>query len=176
MAVTQCSTVSTASFWCNSNGYRFNLPMAILRNGSTWNDYADATSSTLTVDAPATYAEILSAVVSGTAPCTAVTSNTSCVKCFSSFRRNVHSGYRWKLCNNNCSSYLTTMQICFSDNVVFNLTDATYSQQQETFPIVINQNANIGAYTLTIKPAWGVSPTISGTSTAAIVKVNGQIM
>ena len=49
---------------------------------------------------------------------------------------------------------------CFSSNVVFSLTDATYDIG--TTALTINQNANSGAYTLTIKPADGLSPTITG--------------
>ncbi|WP_374442493.1 T9SS type A sorting domain-containing protein [Epilithonimonas sp.] len=56
---------------------------------------------------------------------------------------------------------------------VFSLTDTTYSAS-ETFPITINSLTGASATnTLTIKPATGVSPTISGSSTAAIIKLNG---
>jgi len=56
---------------------------------------------------------------------------------------------------------------------VFSLTDTTYSAS-ETFPITINSLTGASATnTLKIKPATGVSPTISGSSTAAIIKLNG---
>ncbi len=55
--------------------------------------------------------------------------------------------------------------------VVFNLTDATYPS--ETFPITINANAAASAVnTLTIKPASGISPVISGTNATAIIDIN----
>jgi hypothetical protein len=61
---------------------------------------------------------------------------------------------------------------CIGGAVVFSLIDATYPS--ETFPITIN--ANVGASstnTLTIKPATGVSPIISGSSATAIIILNG---
>ena len=52
------------------------------------------------------------------------------------------------------------------------LTDATYPS--ETFPIVINANTGSSATnTVTINVATGVSPTISGSSAVAIIKING---
>lgn len=61
---------------------------------------------------------------------------------------------------------------CVSGNVVFQLTDATYPT--ETFPITINNNGSSSpANTLTIRPAAGVSPTISGSSTSAVFVLNG---
>ena len=57
--------------------------------------------------------------------------------------------------------------------VLFSLTDATYSTS-ETFPITINSLTGASATnTLTIKPATGVSPTITGSSAVAIIKLNG---
>lgn len=58
--------------------------------------------------------------------------------------------------------------------VVFSLTDANYSTS-ETFPISINANTSASAInTLTIKPATGVSPLITGAvGTGAIIKLNG---
>jgi hypothetical protein len=57
--------------------------------------------------------------------------------------------------------------------VVFSLTDANYSTA-ETFPIVINQNGGASSTnTLTIKPASGINPVITGTSTSSIFKLNG---
>jgi hypothetical protein len=62
---------------------------------------------------------------------------------------------------------------CLYGPVVFNLTDATYSTS-ETFPITINANASASATnTLTIKPATGVSSTISGNSSSSIITLNG---
>jgi len=56
--------------------------------------------------------------------------------------------------------------------VIFQLTDATYAS--ETYPITINHNPGASAAnTLTIKPAAGVSPFISGTSTDCAIKFNG---
>lgn len=62
---------------------------------------------------------------------------------------------------------------CLSGAVTFALTDATYSSN-ETFPIVITANSSASATnTLTIKPNTGVTASISGTSTSAIIKLNG---
>ncbi len=56
--------------------------------------------------------------------------------------------------------------------VTFSLLDATYAG--ETFPIVINANSGASATnTITIKPASGVTATISGSSAVAIIKLNG---
>jgi hypothetical protein len=61
---------------------------------------------------------------------------------------------------------------CLSGPVTFSLIDATYPS--ETFPITINANPQASAVnTLTIQPATGVSPTISGTSTSSIINLNG---
>lgn len=61
---------------------------------------------------------------------------------------------------------------CISGAVTFELLDAAYPG--ETFPIVINSNADAGALnTLTIKPATGVNTVISGNSTTAIIVLNG---
>ncbi|MCX6303770.1 MAG: T9SS type A sorting domain-containing protein [Bacteroidetes bacterium] len=61
---------------------------------------------------------------------------------------------------------------CLRGPVIFSLTDATYPG--ETFPIIINANAMANATnTLTIKPAPGVNPVISGSGTSAILKLNG---
>ncbi|MBK9105729.1 MAG: proprotein convertase P-domain-containing protein [Saprospiraceae bacterium] len=61
---------------------------------------------------------------------------------------------------------------CIGGPVVFSLIDATYPG--ETFPITINANAFASAVnTLTIKPAPGVSPSISGTSASALIVLNG---
>ena len=56
--------------------------------------------------------------------------------------------------------------------IVFNLTDASYTG--ETFPITINANSGSSAVnTVTIKPASGVTPTISGSSTTSFINLNG---
>lgn len=56
--------------------------------------------------------------------------------------------------------------------VTFNLLDATYPS--ETFPITINANAGSSATnTLLIKPAAGVNATISSTTAAVLIKING---
>jgi len=61
---------------------------------------------------------------------------------------------------------------CLTGPVVFTLLDATYPS--ETFPITINQNSNSSVTnTLTIKPATGITSTISGSNAAAIIKING---
>jgi len=57
--------------------------------------------------------------------------------------------------------------------VVFSLT-SIYSSASETFPITFNNNTGASATnTLTIKPASGASPTISGSSSIALVRFNG---
>jgi hypothetical protein len=61
---------------------------------------------------------------------------------------------------------------CINGPVVFSLIDAAYPS--ETFPITINANAFASAVnTLTIRPASGNSATISGSSTNAIIRLNG---
>jgi hypothetical protein len=56
--------------------------------------------------------------------------------------------------------------------VIFQLTDATYAS--ENYPITINHNPGASVTnTLTIMPAAGVSPVISGTSTDCAIKFNG---
>lgn len=69
------------------------------------------------------------------------------------------------------ASYNTS---CLSGPVVFSLTDATYSSA-ETFPITISANSFASlTNTLTIVPASGINATISGTSTSALVVLNGS--
>ena len=61
---------------------------------------------------------------------------------------------------------------CLSGAVIFSLTDATYPS--ETFPIAINNNTYANSTnTLTIKPATGVTPLITGSNATAIIHVNG---
>ncbi len=63
---------------------------------------------------------------------------------------------------------------CLTGPVVFSLTAATYTSPAETFPISINSNALASAVnTLTIKPATGISPTITGSNANALLKLNG---
>ncbi len=61
---------------------------------------------------------------------------------------------------------------CVSGNVVFSLTDVNYPT--ETFPITFNAIPTASASnTLTIKPAPGNSPTISGSSATCLIRFNG---
>lgn len=61
---------------------------------------------------------------------------------------------------------------CLSGNIIFSLIDATYPT--ETYPIVFQSNPDASAInTLTIKPATGVNTSISGSSTTAILQING---
>ena len=63
---------------------------------------------------------------------------------------------------------------CLSGPVIFELLDASYTTPNETFPIIINSNITASATnTLTIRPSSGVSPEISGSSTSAIIRLNG---
>lgn len=63
--------------------------------------------------------------------------------------------------------------ICIGGPVTFLLTDANYDTG-ETFPITINSNIYASAVkTLTIKPAPGNSPFISGNNDQAIIRFNG---
>lgn len=56
--------------------------------------------------------------------------------------------------------------------VTLSLTDATYPS--ETFPITLNANGGSSASnTVTIKPATGISPAISGTSASCMINLNG---
>ncbi len=63
---------------------------------------------------------------------------------------------------------------CLGGAVVFELA-AGYSSASETFPIIINANSGASAVnTLTIRPASGQTPTISGSlSSGALLKLNG---
>ena len=62
---------------------------------------------------------------------------------------------------------------CLTGAVVFSLTDASYSGS-ETFPITINANTTASSSnTLTIKPATGITSTITGSNSSAIIKLNG---
>ncbi|MEO7523041.1 MAG: hypothetical protein ABIT58_03045, partial [Ferruginibacter sp.] len=65
--------------------------------------------------------------------------------------------------------------ICISGPVTFSLIDNLYSSS-ETFPISINSNAYQSAVnTLTIRPATGISATISGAvANDALVKISGK--
>ncbi|MDI9340416.1 MAG: T9SS type A sorting domain-containing protein [Sediminibacterium sp.] len=61
---------------------------------------------------------------------------------------------------------------CLTGSVVFSLIDATYPS--ETFPITFLSNVNASSTnSLLIQPAAGVSPTITGSSTTAIIVING---
>ena len=62
---------------------------------------------------------------------------------------------------------------CLGMNVTFELTDASYSTS-ETFPIVFNANPYAGpGNLLTIRPASGVTTTITGSSSSSLIKFNG---
>ncbi len=63
-------------------------------------------------------------------------------------------------------------QGCLAGPVVFSLTDANYGAG-ETFPIVISSSLASATNTLTIKPAPGVSPVITGSGTGAIFHLKG---
>jgi hypothetical protein len=68
---------------------------------------------------------------------------------------------------------------CVTGPVIFSLTDATYNAASgETFPIVINAIAAANATnTLTIKPATGVTATISGSAaTNSIFRILGNFI
>lgn len=61
---------------------------------------------------------------------------------------------------------------CLGGPIVFSLTDATYPS--ETFPITIIANPDGNSVnTLTIKPAAGVSASISGASATGLLMING---
>lgn len=81
---------------------------------------------------------------------------------------NVGVGMAYATITDAVAAYNTS---CISGAVVFQLMDATYPS--ETFPITINNNiSSSAANTLTIRPATGVSPTITG-SAAAIFRLDG---
>ncbi len=62
---------------------------------------------------------------------------------------------------------------CLGGAVTFAL-KSDYTSTGETFPIVINANAQASTInTLTIRPDAGATPTISGTSTSALIRLNG---
>ena len=61
---------------------------------------------------------------------------------------------------------------CITGPIIFSLTDASYTTS-ETFPITINSNSYASSTnTLTIKPATGVTASISGSSASAIFRIN----
>ncbi|MFN6378572.1 MAG: MopE-related protein [Flavobacteriales bacterium] len=61
---------------------------------------------------------------------------------------------------------------CIGGPIVFSLIDNTYPS--ETFPIVINANAQASVInTLTIKPAAGLTPTISGSAAPNLIRLDG---
>lgn len=64
---------------------------------------------------------------------------------------------------------------CLTGPVVFSLTGSTYNAGSgESFPIQINNNPYASSTnTLTIKPATGVSPTITGASNVGVIVFNG---
>ncbi len=63
---------------------------------------------------------------------------------------------------------------CLGGAIVFELLDATYTAPAETFPIQINANANASAInTLTIRLATGVTSSITGSATGALIRLNG---
>lgn len=58
--------------------------------------------------------------------------------------------------------------------VTLTLTDASYTTPAETFPLTINANNGSSATnTVTIKPAVGISPSISGSTISCIINFNG---
>ena len=62
--------------------------------------------------------------------------------------------------------------ICIGGPVLFSLIDNSYPS--ETFPIIINSNAYASAVnTLTIKPAAGITPVITGSNANGIIKLSG---
>ncbi len=62
---------------------------------------------------------------------------------------------------------------CIGGPIIFSLIDNSYSTS-ETFPITILPNvASSAINTLTIKPAAGKSPTVTGSSAVAILRLNG---
>ena len=179
VAVTQCSTVATASFSVSATGTGLGYQWQYTTNGTTWNDYVGATSSTLTIDSPATYAgNSFRCVVSGTAPCkSSLTSNAVVLNITPILggTYTVGTGGNYPTIAAAVAAYNST--VCFSDNVVFSLTDATYDIGST--PITVNQNATIGSYTLTFKPATGVTPSISGavaSNGVFVIKANNVII
>lgn len=61
---------------------------------------------------------------------------------------------------------------CLAGPVIFELIDAIYPS--ESFPIVFNSNSYASAVnTLTIQPAVGVSPAITGSSATSILQISG---
>ncbi|MBL7830124.1 MAG: hypothetical protein JNK41_03790, partial [Saprospiraceae bacterium] len=64
---------------------------------------------------------------------------------------------------------------CVNGPVVFSLIDEDYNTGTgESFPIAINQIVGQSAVnTLTIKPAPGITPLISGSSTSCLIRLNG---
>ncbi|RAR69275.1 beta strand repeat-containing protein, partial [Flavobacterium aciduliphilum] len=171
-AVTQCAYVTTpAVFTVAATGTGIAYQWQYTTNGTTWNDMTGETASSLSIATPETYnGNSFRCVVSGTAPCTSVTSNAVVLTVTPSFGGTYTVGTGGNYATLTAAVAAYNAATCFTGNVVFNLTDANYSTS-ETFPIVINANANAGTNTLTIKP--NTTATITGSSASAIVKLNG---
>lgn len=173
-AVSQCPTVATATFTVAATGDGLTYQWQYSANGTNWSDYpTDATSASLTLANPgASSGNQFRCVVSGTAPCMALISNAVLLTVYPEFGGTYLVGTDGDFATLTEAVAFYNSASCFIDNAVFELTNTTFTAG-ETFPITINSNANAGAYTLTIKPAAGVSPTITGSSASAIIKLNG---
>jgi hypothetical protein len=177
-AVVVCAgSLTTPSFSVVANGsgltYQWvanNGSDTVLVNGT---DFSGATSASLTVLTPAAYSGYtFKCVVSGVAPCAAVTSNAVLLTVSQLLvgTKTVGTGGDFATLTAAVAAYNSST--CISGNVVFNLTNTSYTAAAgEVFPITINANANAGSNTLTIKP--NTTATITGASLSSIIKING---
>ena len=172
-AITQCSNVASATFNVAATGTGVTYQWQYSTNGTTFSDLSGQTASSLTLTTPATYAgNSFHCIVSGAAPCASVTSNNVVLTLTPSLggTYTVGSGQTYATLTAAVAAY--NAATCFAGNVVFSLTDATYSTN-ETFPITVNANSYAGSNTLTIVPASGNTATITGSNAASIIKLNG---
>ncbi len=100
------------------------------------------------------------------------TPNTATILASLSGTYTVGAGGNYTTLSAAISAYNTS---CVNGPVVFSLIDEDYNAGSgELFPITINQIVGQSAVnTLTIKPASGVTPTISGSSTTCMIRLNG---
>jgi hypothetical protein len=174
VAVSLCPAVSSnATFSVTASGTGLTYQWQVSTNGGTsFSDVSGETASSLNLTGITSgmNANQYRVVVTGTSPCTALTSSAVVLTVATVLNGTytVGTGQNFETLTAAVAAY--NASTCFGGNVVFNLTDATYSTA-ETFPIVVNSNAAAGAFTLTIKP--NATATITGSSTNSIIRLNG---
>jgi len=173
-AVNQCSTLTSASFNIVATGTGVTYQWQYSTNGTAWNDYAGATASALVVDAPSNYnGNSFRCVLNGTAPCISLTSSVVKLSIYQILGGTYTVGTGGNFATLPAAITAFNEALCFSDSVVFSLTDSSYDIG--TTALTINQNAYFGSYNLTIKPAAGVTSTVTGAvASGALINVRSN--